>query len=117
MKRTGPTNVLARKLLRLLRKQKKRIWRAVAEELDVPTRKRPVINLKKINKYTKPNEVVIVPGKVLGLGSLDHPVTVYAFSFSKSAKEKIEKAGGKARSLFQALEELKEFKNVRLMKG
>ncbi len=117
MKRTGPTNTLARKLLRLLRKQKKRIWRAVAEELDVPSRKRSIINLKKINKYTKPNEIVVVPGKVLGLGVLDHPVTVYAFDFSRSAKEKIEKAGGKAKSLLQALEELKDFKNVRLMKG
>ncbi|MCG2911298.1 MAG: 50S ribosomal protein L18e, partial [Sulfolobales archaeon] len=36
MKRTGPTNALARKLIRILRKQKKRIWKRVAEELERP---------------------------------------------------------------------------------
>ncbi|MGC9105359.1 MAG: 50S ribosomal protein L18e [Thermoprotei archaeon] len=116
MKRTGPTNALARKLIRILRKQKRPIWVRVAEELERPARKRVVVNLKKIEKYSKPNEVVIVPGKVLGLGTLSHPVTVYAFAFSRSAKEKIEKAGGSAKSLFKAVEELKDFKNVRLMK-
>ncbi len=36
------------------------------------------------------------PLKVLGTGDILRPVTVTAASFSKSAKEKIEKAGGKA---------------------
>ncbi len=34
--------------------------------------------------------------KILANGSLDKAVTVHAHSFSASAKEKIEKAGGKA---------------------
>jgi large subunit ribosomal protein L15 len=34
--------------------------------------------------------------KVLGNGDLDRPLTIRAHAFSKSAKEKIEKAGGKA---------------------
>lgn len=34
--------------------------------------------------------------KVLGVGELTAPVTVHAHKFSKSAQEKIEKAGGKA---------------------
>jgi len=33
--------------------------------------------------------------KILGEGTLEHPLTVSAHAFSKSAKEKIEKAGGK----------------------
>lgn len=36
------------------------------------------------------------PLKVLGTGEILRPVTVTAVHFSKSAKEKIEKAGGKA---------------------
>jgi len=36
MRRTGPTNALARKLIRILRKQNKRIWKRVAEELRGP---------------------------------------------------------------------------------
>ncbi|MBW9141329.1 MAG: 50S ribosomal protein L18e [Candidatus Aramenus sp.] len=117
MKRTGSTNVMLRKLIDELKSQKKNIWRAVAEELDVPSRKRAYVNLYKINKYTKSGDVVIVPGKVLGVGSLDHPVTVAALDFSKQARAKIEKSGGKVMSLYKALQEVKEFKNVRLMKG
>lgn len=37
-----------------------------------------------------------LPFKVLGNGDIDKPVTVKANAFSKSAIEKIEKAGGKA---------------------
>lgn len=36
------------------------------------------------------------PVKILGDGELSRAVTVYANAFSKSAREKIEKAGGKA---------------------
>lgn len=115
--RTGSTNIMTRKLIEMLNKQDKPIWRKVAEELSKPSRKRPYINLYKINEYTKGNEIVIVPGKVLGVGNLDHPVTIIAYSFSKSAKEKIEKSGGKIMSLYKALNEIKDFKNVRLMKG
>lgn len=112
------TNVMLRKLIYTLEKQKKKLWLAVAEELKAPSRKRAYINLYKINKHTKPNDIVVVPGKVLGIGSLDHPVTVVALSFSKSAKEKIEKSGGKVMSLYKAVQELKDFKGktVRLMK-
>ena len=112
------TNIMLRKLVHTLEKQKKSLWRAVAEELSSPSRKKPYINLYKINKYSKPNDIIIVPGKVLGIGSLDHPVTVVALSFSKTAKEKIEKSGGKVMSLYKAIQELKDFKGktVGLMK-
>jgi len=36
------------------------------------------------------------PVKILGKGEIDRAVEVHAHSFSRSAKEKIEKAGGKA---------------------
>jgi len=36
------------------------------------------------------------PFKILGDGELKHPLTVQAYAFSKSAEEKITKAGGKA---------------------
>ena len=39
------------------------------------------------------------PVKILGDGALKHAVTVKAHAFSKSASEKIQKAGGKAESL------------------
>lgn len=39
--------------------------------------------------------------KVLGNGSISKPVTIKALSFSGKAREKIEKAGGKAEALYQ----------------
>ena len=36
------------------------------------------------------------PVKILGVGGIEKPITVKATSFSKAAKEKIEKSGGKA---------------------
>ena len=56
---------------------------------------RSAVNLWKISKHTKKGETVIVEGKVLGEGTLEHPVSIYAKTFSGSAREKIKKAGGK----------------------
>ncbi len=103
VKRTGPTNVHLRKLIRFLEKAsnqyKARIWKYVAELLNKPTRQRIEVNIGKINRLTKEGETVVVPGKVLGGGILDHKVTVAAWRFSESAKKKIEKIGGEAISI------------------
>ncbi|AWR94696.1 50S ribosomal protein L18e [Acidianus brierleyi] len=116
MSRTGSTDIMVRKLISKLEAQEKPIWNAVAEMLDVPSRKRSYVNLYKINKYSKKDDVVLIPGKVLGIGTLDHPVTVVALDFSSNAKNKIEQSGGKILSFYKAIEEIKDFKNVRLMK-
>ncbi|AGE70060.1 50S ribosomal protein L18e [Sulfolobus acidocaldarius] len=114
----GSTNIMLRKLITSLKKQDKAIWVRVAEELEAPRRKRAYINIYKINRYSKANDIIVVPGKVLGVGNLDHPVTVVALSFSKPAKEKILRSGGKVMSLYKAIQELNDFKGktVRLMK-
>lgn len=48
-------------------------------------------SLKEKNLISKENKLV----KILGEGELNKPLKVSAHAFSKSAKEKIEKAGGK----------------------
>ena len=52
------------------------------------------VNLSRINRYTRENEKVIIPGKVLGSGALEHKIHIAAFSFSKEARRKIEQIGG-----------------------
>jgi large subunit ribosomal protein L18e len=107
-KRTGPTNILVRRTIRVLRKYARQyhapIWRYVAELLERPRRLRIVVNVSKINRYTESGDVVVVPGKVLGAGSIDHPVTVAAIAFSKQAADKIRAAGGKVLHILQLLE-------------
>jgi large subunit ribosomal protein L18e len=65
------------------------IWRDVAKRLEKPRRNYAAVNLSKINRHTKINDMVVVPGKVLSMGNMDHYVTVAALSFSKKAVEKI----------------------------
>ncbi|MET1101443.1 MAG: 50S ribosomal protein L18e [Pyrodictiaceae archaeon] len=108
-KRTGPTNIILRRTIRLLksmaRRNKAPIWRYVAELLSRPRRLRIVVNVSKINRYTRPGEIVVVPGKVLGAGRIDHPVTVAAIAFSASAVRKIREAGGRVIHIVKLVEE------------
>ena len=73
-----------------------------------PNKKRvPVVNIWEIENYVEKGAlekdgehyVFHFKGKVLGFGKLSYPVKVYALSFSKKAKEKIEAAGGQALQL------------------
>lgn len=80
---------LIRELKKLSHSKKVSIWKAVAYELERPTRRRREVNIWKINKYTEDNETIIVPGKVLGDGELDHKVNIAAFQFSEGAKAKV----------------------------
>ncbi|MCL4372243.1 50S ribosomal protein L18e [Candidatus Marsarchaeota archaeon] len=61
--------------------------------LAVPRRKRVNVNLYKINRYSKEGDHVVVPGKVLSMGSMDHKVSIAALEFSEGAKAKLDSAG------------------------
>lgn len=119
MRKRGTTNPNLSALLRLLRKAsnqyKVRIWDAVAEYLSKTRGRRIAVNISRINRYTSEGEVVIVPGKVLGAGVLDHPVTVAAFAFSKQAREKILMAGGKCLSIPELIESNPKGSNVKII--
>ncbi|MBD3312591.1 50S ribosomal protein L18e [archaeon] len=99
VKRTGSTNEHLKKLIRTLSRDKKPIWKRVAMDLNKPARKRREVNLKRINDNTNSGETIIVPGKVLGTGRLNHKLTIAAWRFSDSALKKIKQAKGKAISI------------------
>jgi len=118
-KRTGPTNIVLRMTIRRLRstanKYKAPIWRYVAEILERPRRLRVEVNVSKINRYSKPGETIVVPGKVLGAGKIDHPVTVVAIAFSAEAVRKITSAGGRVVHILKLLEENPRGSGVRII--
>ena len=91
------------------------IWKRIADDLEKPTRQRRVVNVSRINRHTAPDETVIVPGKVLGAGLVNHKLTVAAFSFSTSAKERIEEARGKAITITELLKLNPKGKDVRII--
>jgi len=76
--------------------EKVKIWKRIASDLEKPTRNRRIVNLSKIDRYTRENETVIVPGKVLGSGDLNKKITIAAYSFSEQALDKIKISEGKA---------------------
>ena len=95
VKRTGQSNPHLKNLIAELKKKSIEdscgIWKRLAVDLERPTRNRRAVNLSRINRFTKDNELIVVPGKVLGSGVINHKVTVAAFAFSDSAVEKLKK--------------------------
>ena len=73
----------------------KNIWKDLAKRMARSARNLPVVNLEKINKLAEknPGKLLVVPGKVLGKGSLTTKVNVAAFSFSEHALDEIKKHG------------------------
>jgi len=117
--RTGPTNTITQELIASLRKEssvsKTALWSRIADDLEKPTRQRRVVNLSRLSRSTKANEVVIVPGKVLGSGVLVHNVTIAALSFSGGARERIESVKGKALTISELLKQKPDVKQIRII--
>jgi large subunit ribosomal protein L18e len=80
------------------------IWRDVAMRLEKPRRNYAAVNVSKINRHTAPDDLVLVAGKVLGSGDIDHKVTVAALQFSEQAASKIKLAGGECLKIEELVE-------------
>ncbi|MHA1804166.1 MAG: 50S ribosomal protein L18e [Promethearchaeota archaeon] len=111
---TGPSNYYQRKLIRDLWKTKKRIWKTVSKKLSGPRKNRVEVNLYRINKKTKEGDVIVVPGKVLGVGELDHEITIACLNCSESARTKILSSGSKLLSIEELLEQNPKGSNVKI---
>jgi len=118
-KRTGPTNIHLKELIIELKKNSashnSNLWNRIAEELARPTRQRRIVNLSRINRYTKENENIIVPGKVLSSGDLDHKITIAAWQFSEQALDKIRKSNSKAVLIADLVRENPKGKGIRII--
>ncbi len=93
-------------------KENSSFWKRISKELQKPTRSIREVNLEKLNKYTKDNEIVLVPGKILGSGKLDHKITVASFSITESAKEKLE---GNLTSIHELIKKDPKGKNIKII--
>ncbi|HEX7628469.1 MAG TPA: 50S ribosomal protein L18e [Candidatus Methanoperedens sp.] len=91
------------------------LWRDIAIRLECPTRDATEVNLSRINRYTKEKDLVLVPGKVLGAGELNHKLTVAAVSFSEGARNKIIEAGGSCLSIEELMNKNPEGSRVRII--
>jgi large subunit ribosomal protein L18e len=81
------------------RQHQANIWRELARKLEAPSNSYAKVNLSRLNRHTTSGDVVIVAGKVLGAGSINHPISIGAPCFSDRARSKILRAGGTVLSL------------------
>ena len=77
------------------RKNEAPLWRSIANRLEGSSRNWPSVNVSKLEYNVNKNGKAIVPGKLMGTGIVTKKMTIAAYSFTDSAKEKIQSAGGK----------------------
>ncbi|MFW5990594.1 MAG: 50S ribosomal protein L18e [Candidatus Nanoarchaeia archaeon] len=111
------TNTELKNLVQELKKQgnQANLWRRLATDLEKPTRQKKAVNLNKIDLLSKENETIVVPGKVLGNGNINHKVNVAALNFSAQAALKMKEASCKTYSISELLKNNPEGKNVRII--
>lgn len=116
----GPTSEIIRRTIASLREVGRangsRAWLVVAEELEGPARERAEVNLSKIERYANEGEMIVVPGAVLGYGKIRKKVRVAALRFTRSAKEKLLRAGCEVLTLEEAARVNPGASNVRIMR-
>jgi len=116
VKATNPELLdLVKTLKKQSRESKAEIWQDISARLVKSKRRRVVVNLSRLSRYTVKNETVAVPGKVLATGEMTHPLTVAAFSFSKKAEERIKAARGKCLSFPDLAKKNPKGSNVKII--
>lgn len=106
---------MAKELEVASKKNKAPIWSLLAEEALKPSRARRVLNLKQIDKYVSDNDTVVVPGKVLGTGSISHKITLCSFSISTTGAKKVAQSGGKVIGIAQLIKSNPTGKGVKIV--
>lgn len=115
MKTNPQLNNLIKELKKEANEKSVKLWKRLATDLERPTRQRKAVNLNKINLFTKENEIVVVPGKVLSNGDLQHKVTIAALNFSTQAVEKIKNSNSQMYTIQELMKNNPEGKNVRIL--
>ncbi len=113
------TNQIVIQMVKTLRGASKKnnapIWEKLAEMALKPTRAKRTINLGQLDKFVADNDVVIVPGKVLGTGSLSHKISICSFSISTTGAKKITESGGKILDISQIIKNHPTGKGVKII--
>lgn len=99
-------------LRRAAKKSGRKLWTDVLERLESYKSQMPYINISKVSTLTQEGDVILVPGKVLGGGLLDHRIHIGAFAFSGAAVQEIKRAEGEPLSIQTFLEKYLNHKGL-----
>ncbi|MGY8715907.1 MAG: 50S ribosomal protein L18e [Candidatus Poseidoniales archaeon] len=91
------------------------LWRDVALRLETSRSNWAQPNLSRLSRHAKDEDMILVPGKLLGSGDIFGKANVAAFSVSSSARSKIEAAGGRVITIRELMKENPNGKGVRIL--
>jgi large subunit ribosomal protein L18e len=91
------------------------IWKDVALRLSRSRQLTAEVNLSRLNRVGNEGDFIVVPGKLLGSGVLDKKLNVASFEHSKSARDKIEEAGGRLMTIEDLVAENPKGTSVRIV--
>ena len=94
------------------RKNEAPLWRSIATRLEGPSRNWPSVNVSKLEYNIDKNGKAIIPGKLMGTGIITKKMTVAAYSFTTSAKDKIRSAGGKCLTYNELIKSVPKGTNI-----
>ena len=90
------------------------LWRDVALRLEKSRSNWAEPNLSRLSRHAADEDVVLIPGKLLGSGDVAGKPSVAAYSVSTGARSKIEAAGGRVLTIRELMNENPDGKGVRL---
>ena len=106
---------MAKELKVASKKNKAPIWLKLAEMALKPSKTKRVVNLGQIDRHVSDNDIVIVPGKVLGTGNISHKITLCSFSISTTGAKKVLQSGGKIIGVSQMIKNNPTGKGVKII--
>ena len=92
-------------------------WRKVGDILAYPRRKAVMINLSEIDRESKEGDTLVIPGKVLGEGSINKKIVIVAFAFSKDAEKKLKEKKCGIVSIKEEMKKNPKAQGIKLYKG
>ena len=87
----------------ILAAKKQPKWKNVAQRISGSRKKYLEMNLNEIDSKTREGDIVIVVGKVLGVGNLSKKLKICAMAFSGSAIAKIKQNKGEISNIAQEI--------------
>ena len=91
------------------------IWSKLAKISQKSSSAKKIVNIKKINEHSEENNVIVVPGKVLGMGNISHKITLCSFSISNAAAKKIIESGGQIIKFNELIDKHPSGNNVKII--
>ena len=95
---------------------KNKNWLPVAKLIAASRRKYAKVDLSEIEKQTTAGDTVLIVGKVLGSGNVSKKIRVCAFSFSKSAHDKLKKNKSESVSISEEINKNPKAEGLKILR-